>query len=196
MVFDDNNALPLIKTDGQRKEEIWDLTLLTKSMREEMRNVCCRGWSSHSRSQYVAEKVGKRTEGKTTKKKKNNENLKSARGGTVWRSKQRREIRLGKTGTPTEWFSCSCEPLRGNEWFYRHIMAEAEMRLNAAAMLMREGGKYSCAPEQSTVKASLVLTLNSAAGFTWHSGKSKGMFWLGHVNNCTEKRQEYFRLAW
>lgn len=51
------------------------------------------------------------------------------------------------------------------------------MRLNAAAMLMRErGGKYSCVPEQSPVKASLVLTLNSAAGFTWHSGKSRGMF--------------------
>lgn len=54
-------------------------------------------------------------------------------------------------------------------------MVEAGVRLNAAAMLMREGGKYSYGPEQSTVKASLVLTLNSAAGFTWHSGKTKGM---------------------
>lgn len=79
--------------------------------------------------------------------------------------------------------------------FYRHIMAEAGMRLNAAAMLMREGGKYSCGPEQSTVKASLVLTLNSAAGFSWHSGKSKGMLRPGRVNNCREKRQEYLRLA-
>lgn len=49
------------------------------------------------------------------------------------------------------------------------------MRVNAAAMLMREGGKYSYSPARSTVKASLVLTLNSAADFTWHSGKSKGM---------------------
>lgn len=78
-------------------------------------------------------------------------------------------------GTPTEGFSCSCEPLRGNECVLQTHYGRGWDETECCSHANEGGGKYSCGPEQSTVKASLVLTLNSAAGFTWHSGKSKGM---------------------
>lgn len=40
--------LLLMKTDVQRKAEIWDLTLLTKSMREEMRGTSAAGDAPHT----------------------------------------------------------------------------------------------------------------------------------------------------
>ena len=43
-------------------------------------------------------------------------------------------------------------------------------------------GKYSDGWEQGAVKASLVLILRSAAGFTQHSGNSVRLLWLWHVN--------------
>lgn len=69
-------------------------TLLTKSMREEMRGTSAAGDNPHTAGAHTWLRRWEKGE----KLKKNDENLESARGGTVWRSKQRREIQLGKQG--------------------------------------------------------------------------------------------------
>lgn len=74
----------------------------------------------------------------------------------------------------------------GVSWQRAKTWDEAECSSHANEGL----GKYSDGWEQGTVKASLVLVLSSAAGFTLHSGNSAGLLWLWHVNTLVEKRRE------
>lgn len=69
-------------------------TLLTKSMRDKMRGPSAAGDDPHT----AGANTWMRRWEKGEKFKKNPTNLESARGGAVWRSKQRREIQLEKWG--------------------------------------------------------------------------------------------------